>query len=135
MRKSIKRLEEYVENDFIYQEHKKGYEPFHNDGSGDFEWFCIEHCSDIEKLLNEYKDLKKRFNALQYALCAVREKWNNDKARYRRKAKKYRYVIKSFEDWITHIEGTFNAFGDSNTTYFMTSQMLDKLNELKEKNL
>lgn len=134
MIKSIKRLKEYVDNDFIYQESKKGYEPSHNDGSGDFERFCIEHCGDIEKLLDAYMEQVKRNGALQYALCAVREKWNNDKARYRRKAKRYRHILKSFEEWITHIENTFHAFGNSNETYVMVSQMLDKLNELKENN-
>lgn len=59
MKKTIKRLEEYVNSDMIYQEYKKGYRPSHNDGSGDFEWFCIEHCGDIEKILNEYKKLKQ----------------------------------------------------------------------------
>lgn len=135
MKKSIKRLQEYIDNDSIYQESKKGYEPSHNDGSGDFERFCIEHCGDIEKLLEEYKTLTKKFNDLQFALCAVREKWNRDKARYRRKAKKYRYVIRGFEDWITHLDGTFHAFGNSNETWVMASQMLEKIQQLKEENL
>ena len=146
MIKSIKRLKEYVDNDSIYQESKKGYEPSHNDGSGDFERFCIEHCSDIEKLLDAYMEQVKRNGALQYALCAVREKWNNDKARYRRKAKRYRHILKSFEEWLKDRRENKKFL----TTFFFTFEnkpksfaeieekeldaVIQELNELKENN-
>lgn len=44
MKQTIERLKKYIKYDMIYQAYKQGYEPSHNDGSGDFEWFCIEHC-------------------------------------------------------------------------------------------
>lgn len=56
------RLREYVENDDIYTEYKNG-----KCDMSDFDKFCIEHCKDIECLLNEvqeYKDVVNR--AVEY---------------------------------------------------------------------
>ena len=56
------RLREYVENDEIYTEYKSG-----KYDMSDFDKFCIEHCKDIECLLNEvqeYKDVVNR--AVEY---------------------------------------------------------------------
>ena len=48
------RLREYVENDDIYTEYKSG-----KCDMSDFDNFCIEHCKDIECLLNEVQELKE----------------------------------------------------------------------------
>lgn len=69
--KAIDNLKEYIEIDEIYQDYKKGIEPSHNDGNTDFEWFCINHCRDIEKVLNKIERQKDKIEFL---------KWdNNDK--------------------------------------------------------
>ena len=47
------RLREYIENDEIYTEYKSG-----KCDMSDFDKFCIEHCKDIESLLNEVQDYK-----------------------------------------------------------------------------
>ena len=47
------RLREYVENDDIYSEYKNG-----KCDMSDFDKFCIEHCKDIEWLLNENEELQ-----------------------------------------------------------------------------
>lgn len=47
------RLREYVENDDIYTEYKNG-----KCDMSDFDKFCIEHCKDIECLLNEVQEYK-----------------------------------------------------------------------------
>lgn len=47
------RLREYVENDDIYSEYKNG-----KCDMSDFDKFCIEHCKDIECLLNEVQEYK-----------------------------------------------------------------------------
>ncbi len=52
------RLKEYIEKDEIYQNYKK--DKLMN--ASDFEKFCIQHCKDIEELLEENKDYKKRIN-------------------------------------------------------------------------
>lgn len=48
------RLREYIENDEIYTEYKSG-----KCDMSDFDKFCIEHCKDIECLLNEVQELKE----------------------------------------------------------------------------
>ena len=48
------RLREYVENDEIYTEYKSG-----KYDMSDFDKFCIEHCKDIECLLNENEEQKE----------------------------------------------------------------------------
>lgn len=56
--------------------------------------------NEAQYLLDYINEINKRNASLQYALCAVREKWNNDKARYRRKAKKYRFILKESNKFI-----------------------------------
>lgn len=48
------RLREYVENDDIYTKYKSG-----KCDMSDFDKFCIEHCKDIECLLNEVEEQKE----------------------------------------------------------------------------
>ena len=48
------RLKEYIENDVIYSEYKSG-----KCDMRDFDKFCIEHCKDIECLLNENEEQKE----------------------------------------------------------------------------
>ena len=48
------RLREYIENDDIYTEYKSG-----KCDMSDFDKFCIEHCKDIECLLNENEEQKE----------------------------------------------------------------------------
>lgn len=45
---------------------------------------------NIEFILNEYENLKKQNEVLLESLCLAKQKYKNDKARYRRKAKTYR---------------------------------------------
>ena len=51
------RLKQYLEEDTIYSEYKNG-----NCDMSDFDKFCIEHCKDIECLLNEVQELKEVIN-------------------------------------------------------------------------
>ena len=48
------RLTQYLEEDVIYSEYKSG-----KCDMSDFDNFCIEHCKDIECLLNEVQELKE----------------------------------------------------------------------------
>lgn len=54
----IKNLQEYINNDLMYQDFCKGKEPSHNDGNTEFEWFCINHCVDIAWVLNKLKECR-----------------------------------------------------------------------------
>jgi hypothetical protein len=55
------RLTEYIERDEIYQDYKK--DKLMN--AGDFDKFCIQHCKDIEEILEENKQLKDNWNELR----------------------------------------------------------------------
>lgn len=48
------RLKQYLEEDVIYSEYKSG-----KCDMSDFDKFCIEHCKDIECLLNENEEQKE----------------------------------------------------------------------------
>ena len=48
------RLKQYLEEDVIYTEYKSG-----KCDMSDFDKFCIEHCKDIECLLNENEEQKE----------------------------------------------------------------------------
>ena len=48
------RLKKYLEEDVIYTEYKNG-----KMDMSDFDKFCIEHCKDIECLLNENEEQKE----------------------------------------------------------------------------
>ena len=53
---SEERLREYVRLDFEYQAWKKGE---NENVLTDFDWFCVQHCQDIECILEENKKLKE----------------------------------------------------------------------------
>lgn len=60
------RLKQYLEEDTIYSEYKSG-----KCDMSDFDKFCIEHCKDIECLLNENEKLNER---LKVALEVLEER-------------------------------------------------------------
>lgn len=62
------RLREYVENDDIYTEYKSG-----KCDMSDFDKFCIEHCKDIECLLNEVQELKEVIDKLTKTIYEIDE--------------------------------------------------------------
>ena len=49
------RLKQYIDSDEVYQGYKNG-----NINLTDFEKFCIQHCKDIEEILEENQELKKQ---------------------------------------------------------------------------
>ena len=62
------RLREYVENDDIYTEYKSG-----KCDMSDFDKFCIEHCKDIECLLNENEKQKEVIDKLTKTIYEIDE--------------------------------------------------------------
>lgn len=56
------RLKQYIEKDEIYQNYKQN--KLMN--SNDFDKFCIQHCKDIEELLEENQELKKQLKPDYY---------------------------------------------------------------------
>lgn len=55
---------------------------------------------EIDKLQQENKELKEKNATLMSSLVIVRTKYNNDKARYRRKYKRYRNILIKLESWL-----------------------------------
>lgn len=62
------RLREYVENDDIYTEYKNG-----KCDMSDFDKFCIEHCKDIECLLNEVQEYKYVIDKISKIIYEIKE--------------------------------------------------------------
>ena len=57
------RLIEYIEDDAIYQE----WIGTDNEDISDYDRFCIEHCQDIQELLNEVENLHNKIEkAIEY---------------------------------------------------------------------
>lgn len=63
----IDRLKEYVEKDEIYQEYKNG----KLTNASDFDKFCIQHCEDIEELLEENEELKSQLKGTTHCYDEV----------------------------------------------------------------
>lgn len=66
------RLKEYLEVDTLYQNYKKGIE----EEKSDFDLFCVQHCLDVENLLNEVEELHNKIDkAIEYLVNPVEKIW------------------------------------------------------------
>ena len=54
------RLKTYINEDEVYQKYKKGETNFN-----DFDKFCIQHCKDIEELLEENLELEQALDEIE----------------------------------------------------------------------
>jgi len=55
------RLKEYIRTDIVYTDFMK-----HPDKNfNDFDMFCVEHCEDIKKLLEENEKLEKELKEIK----------------------------------------------------------------------
>ena len=72
-------LKEYIDKDEIYQDYKQN--KLMN--PSDFDKFCIQHCKDIEELLEENQELKLELSGYRQAILEDKEmlglKEENDK--------------------------------------------------------
>ena len=62
------RLKQYLEEDTIYSEYKSG-----KCDMSDFDKFCIEHCKDIERLLNEVQEYKEVIDKVTKTIYEIDE--------------------------------------------------------------
>lgn len=81
----------------------------------------------IKQLQHENKELKEQNATLMTCLTSSRRKYNNDKARYRRKAKGYRTILKQLESWLKEELKEEMMMEKHETLY----EVLDKLKELR----
>lgn len=77
------RLKEYVKEDEIYQRWKKG--KLTKEKLSDFDYFCIKHCEDIEKLLEENKKLVKLCNEYEHEHNTTFKLWLKEIDKYKQK--------------------------------------------------
>ena len=83
---------------------------------------------DRKHLLTLINQLQKEKDSLIGALTLSRQKYNNDKARYRRKYKKIRKNWNSLREWL---EERKNLYNSSIADEYKI--VLDKMNELEGK--
>ena len=74
--KTVERLKEYVETDYIYGMYKN--KEIEIENPNDFEEFCIEHCKDIETLIALYQNEKSHVETLTKSLEKTREEILNE---------------------------------------------------------
>lgn len=137
--KHLVNLARYIDEDVIYQEYlvNKDME------LSDFDRFCVEHIEDVDvalglvtSLIDNIIEVTKERNALMEALSLVRQKKNNDKAKYRRKAKVLRDRInetiadidRQINSCTAEAEGTIN-----NEKCWMAINYLKKLKSMLKK--
>lgn len=68
------RLKQYIDNDEVYQDYKNG-----NINLTDFEKFCIQHCKDIEEILEENQELKSELELYENGVYYSSELDKKDK--------------------------------------------------------
>ncbi len=72
------RLEQYIKEDKIYQDFIDSKTRIKD--LTDFDLYCINHCSDIEEMLEKNQQLKEKFKATNKGLQKVvlkRKKWKH----------------------------------------------------------
>lgn len=62
------RLKTYINEDEIYQKYKKGETNFN-----DFDKFCIQHCADIEEMLQDNQILRIKISARETEYYKLKE--------------------------------------------------------------
>lgn len=55
---SKRRLEQYIKEDTVYNEYLNSHKSY----ASDFDRFCIQHCEDIKKLLDENQKQKEEID-------------------------------------------------------------------------
>ena len=94
----------------------------------------------IEQLQQKNKELKNTNASLQSALSLSRQKYNNDKQRYRRKYKKEHNILTEFEKWLEELLKSMESIPaddmhqqlQKDCMLSVVDSILDKLQELRE---
>lgn len=81
------RLRTYISEDEVYQKYKKGETNFN-----DFDKFCIQHCADIEEMLQDNQLLKIQVSARE-------EEYNKLKAENKRLSEQLTMVISKLDKY------------------------------------
>lgn len=83
------RLKEYINKDEIYQDYKQ--DKLMN--CSDFDKFCIQHCKDIEELLEENLELEQALDEIENILKEPQFEYDNIPANYEDDIEKIKEII------------------------------------------
>ena len=110
-------LKEYIDKDEIYQDYKQ--DKLMN--CSDFDKFCIQHCKDIEELLEENLELEQALDEIKKILRQPQFEYDN--------------IPCNYEDDIEKIDfGTLNTQKEKNRAMKdAINKLIDEINKLKEK--
>ena len=111
----------------------KNYEKYIDEHKEDIIRECLFGEQVIDELLRlvlKNRQLKKERASIMTALTISKEKYNNDKARYRRKYKKIRKNWNSLREWI---KDNYNENIIVGRVVYL-DELLDKMNELEGDN-
>lgn len=99
------RLEQYIKEDKIYQDFIDSKTRIKD--LTDFDLYCINHCSDIEEMLEKNQQLKEKFKATNKGLQKVvlkRKKWKHRYQLARCEIKELREQLEEYKDKINWYE-------------------------------
>ena len=83
------KLKEYISKDEIYQDYKQN--KLMN--PSDFDKFCIQHCKDIEELLEENLELEQALDEIEKILRQSRFEYDNIPCNYEDDIEKIKEII------------------------------------------
>ena len=82
-------LKEYIDKDEIYQDYKQ--DKLMN--CSDFDKFCIQHCKDIEELLEENLELEQALDEIEKILRQSQFEYDNIPCNYEDDIEKIKEII------------------------------------------
>ena len=88
------RLKEYINKDKIYQDYKQN----KLINFSDFDKFCIQHCKDIEKLLEENLELEKTLDEIEKILRQPQFEYDNIPCNYEDGIEKIKEIIQKAKE-------------------------------------
>ena len=133
-------LKEYIEQDIIYQDYKKG----KLEDKSDFDEFCINHCEDIKNALDEILKLKDKYDKDIEYLGKIADDYRDKNKELKSLCDKYEEEHNTiFQEWqkdiniINELEKYLKEQNDEHYSWHYREwikQVLNKLNELKGDN-
>ena len=102
------RLKQYLEEDAIYSEYKSG-----KCDMSDFDKFCVEHCKDIECLLNENQELKEQLEVGEQQYNDLVEEKEKIQEQLSSNTLQFENQQKEFIEWLEDYIDTLKTESDS----------------------
>ena len=123
------RLEQYIKEDKIYQDFIDS--KIRIKDLTDFDLYCIQHCTDIEEMLEKNQQLKEKFKATNKGLQKVvlkRKKWKHRYQLARCEIKELKKQLEEYKEQVN--KGLYNTCLPYTTGY--NKAIKDKETQQKE---